>query len=377
MGKNAEDNVHTGKAMVHTLKAGGTAMRISLQNWERACKLHKEMAVADLHLDLPGELLFRHQHGEREVLKKHYLPLWQRSGIYLIGASVYVEDAALPEGGLRNALLQIAALMEEIEELRGEVALIRNGADLLAAKERRRIGIFLYLEGLDVIGLDLSLLSLFRRLGVCGASLTWSRPNLLACGCCRAGEENPKYGGITEAGLRVLAEMKRLNMFLDLSHLNDEGIELILKQQASGTGSSLPFVLATHADAREVYFHYRNLTEEQIEKIAEAGGIIGVNACTLLTGSVKDGKHLEWLLRHIRYLLKHAGGRGVGLGLDLCSRYEQARLECEGCGQGNDAFLSQEESLLLTAALLEDGIPERQVQGVLGENAFTFLEKIF
>ncbi len=345
-------------------------MRISLENWETACRLQEETPVADLHLDLPGELLFRHRAGEWDVIAQKYLSVWQKAGIALIGAAVYLEDDCLPESGLRNALLQIHALKQELQSLEGKVHLIRSQADLERAGARDSIGILLYLEGLDFLGTDAGLLDLFWELGVMGASLVWSRRNLLACGCCRASENKAVSGEVTEAGRCVIEKMGELGMFLDISHLNDEGMETVL------TEAEIP-MLATHSNAREVYFHYRNLTDGQIDLLSDRGGIIGLNACSLLTGAWRSGRHLEWLRQHGMYLLEQGGAEHVCLGLDLCHNYELARRELEtGEGRGYDALADHGELVLLTAAFLEAGVEQEQLRKLLGRNAFAFLNRI-
>lgn len=346
-------------------------MKISLQNWERACVLLKETAVADLHLDLPGELLMRSRMGEKDVIRRRYLPSWRRSGVCLIGAAVYVEDHYLPEAGLRNVLLQIEALKEELSGLSGEAHLVRGREDLMRAREKGSVGIFLYLEGLDALGEDAALLPLLRELGVTGASLTWSRRNLLACGCCRASQNRRNDGGITEAGIRMIGEMHRLGMFLDVSHLNDEGMEYIL------TETELP-VLATHSNARNVHFHYRNLTDAQIDLLAQRGGVIGLNACSRLAGSYGNGRHLEWLARQADYLIRQAGDCHAALGLDLCHGYDLAgRKQDAEEGQGEDCLAGHDELVLLAAALLENGTEPETVSRLFGVNAFAFLQKVF
>lgn len=342
-------------------------MRISMRSWETACRLLQEVPAADMHLDLPGELLFRHRCGERQVIGRRYLPVWRRAGICLIGAAVYLEEACLPEMGLRNALLQIEALQEEVKELEGEVHLVRSRKDLERAFCKSSVGIVLYLEGLDFIGADTGLLTLFSELGVQGASLAWSRRNVLACGCCRASEHTAVKGGITELGLQAIHKMEALHMFLDISHLNDDGMQDALAE------TELP-VLATHSNARAVHFHYRNLTDGQIMGLSARGGVIGLNACSLLTGSYGNGKHLELLCRHGAYLAETAGEEHVCLGLDLCHSYELARRELAAeRGRGNDCLAGHEELAVLTAAFLESGMGKEKVKKILGENAFAFL----
>lgn len=345
-------------------------MDISLKSWQTAYSILGEAPAADMHLDLPGELVFRHQKGERAVIRKRYLPAWKRAGIRLIGASIYVEDICLPEGGLRNVLLQIQALKEELRELEGQALLIRSKADLDRAVSEGMVGILLYLEGMDFLGTDTGLLEMLSELGVSGASLVWSRRNILACGCCKASENRELRGGITEAGRDAIRKMQQLHMFLDVSHLNDDGIEDAFLEQ------EIP-ILATHSNARTVHNHYRNLTDRQIIRLAARGGIIGLNGCSMLAGSHENGKHLEMLCAHGRYLIQQAGPEHVCLGLDLCYSYEMARRELDIVdGQGNDCLAGHKELVFLLAAFLESGMKAEQVKKILGENAIAFFRRI-
>ena len=122
---------------------------ISDKSLEYARQLHREMDVVDMHRDLPGELLFRHRSGEREVLKSRYLERWRSSGVRVVVCSVYLEDDVLPDGALRSTLLQIAALQSEVESLREQGVLIRSREDLEKVQRDKTIGFLLYLEGLD------------------------------------------------------------------------------------------------------------------------------------------------------------------------------------------------------------------------------------
>ena len=57
-----------------------------------ARELHRAYPVADAHLDLAAEILFRHQAGEHNVIRNHYLPDFRSAGIKLVVSSVFVED---------------------------------------------------------------------------------------------------------------------------------------------------------------------------------------------------------------------------------------------------------------------------------------------
>ena len=71
-------------------------------------------------------------------------------------------------------------------------------------------------------------------------------------------------------------------MFLDISHLNDEGFEEVCRI------AERPFC-ATHSNSRQVHFNYRNLTDVQMERLAAQGGVMGLNGCDLIVGCTDGG----------------------------------------------------------------------------------------
>ncbi|MDE6184903.1 MAG: membrane dipeptidase, partial [Lachnospiraceae bacterium] len=306
-------------------------IRISEQYVRRAMELHQEYPAVDAHLDLAGEILLRNQAGERDIVKRYYLPHFQTAGISLIISSVYVENGNL-ERGWENALEQIDALREDVKDLE-EISLIKSKEDLEQSLAEKRIGILLYMEGLDCIGEDLEKIKELYRLGVMGASLTWSRPNALAVGCCKALEHRQITGGLKEAGKEAIRILEEKSMFLDVSHLNDEGfLDVCRTAQRS--------FIATHSGSRHVYDSFRNLTDEQMRALAGQGGIMGMNGCKYIAGSL-GGNHLEMLCRHIEYEAEKIGPEHVGFGFDLCDSYDRARAALNGrcCTDRDDCLL--------------------------------------
>lgn len=348
---------------------------------KRAAALHKEIPVVDAHLDLAGEILLRRQLLERQIIKNHYLRNWHRAGIRLVVSSVYVPDQILQAGGTEaawvDAQAQIQALSEEINETE-EIMAVRNGRELQQALKGDRIGILLYMEGLDCIGKDIGRLKTLYEKGVRGASLTWSRQNALAAGCCKAGQRIQIPGGLTEEGKEAVREMERLHMFLDISHLNDDGFEDIKKT------AKQPFC-ATHSCAKAVYENYRNLTDEQMTYLAKQGGVMGLNGCKYIAGSQK-GNHLEMLCHHAEYEIAKIGASHVGFGFDLCDSYEEARHALQrkqaGCRQieeeadKGDCFVNHSQILLLSAALLQRGMEEEKLSAVMGKSFIRYFETV-
>ncbi len=334
----------------------------------QAQKLHREHPVVDAHLDLAGEILLRHKAGERDVIRRHYLSPFQKAGITLVVSSVYVENGTLAQGW-ENALAQIKALKEELAGLE-EAVLVEESSDITQLAEEGKIGVLLYMEGLDCIGKDTHRLEELYRLGVRGASLTWSRPNELATGCCKALEHRQVPGKLSEAGVRAVKKLEELSMFLDVSHLNDEGFWQVCRI------AQRPFI-ATHSGSRQIYDSYRNLTEEQLCALGKQGGIMGVNGCKYIAGS-QEGNHLEMLCRHMEHEAEKIGPEHVGYGFDLCDSYDRARaaLKGEQCMGRDDCLLGHGQIPFVTAALLQRGMGEKEVEGIIGGNFTRYFKRM-
>lgn len=343
-------------------------IKIAEEYVKQAMELHRENPVVDAHLDLAGEVLLRNRAGERDVVKRYYLPHFQTAGISLIVSSVYVENGNL-ERGWENALEQIDVLKEDIKGLE-EIVLIRDKGELERSLAEKKIGILLYMEGLDCIGEDLEKIEELYRLGVRGASLTWSRPNALAVGCCKASEHRQIPGGLSIAGREAIRKLEERSMFLDVSHLNDEGFFDVCRT------AQRSFV-ATHSGSRQVYDSFRNLTDEQMEHLAAQGGIMGMNGCKYIAGSLA-GNHLEMLCRHIEHEVERIGPEHVGYGFDLCDSYDCARavLKGERYTDRDDCLLHHGQVPLVGAALLQRGMDKKDVKGIIGGNFIRYFINI-
>lgn len=413
---------------------------------EQGKLLHRKHPVVDMHLDLAGEMLLRHQLGEQNVLYHRYLPAFWQAGIRLIASSVYVANCDL-DHAWANALMQIELIKGEIVTCNVELAnrccgygeyadiysgkrghaehecrengytqvrLVKTWQDIEQVLQGNELGILLYMEGLDCIGEDLDKLDELHAQGVRGAALTWSRPDALANGCCKASEYRQITGGLTQTGKRAVKRLEELAMFLDVSHLNDDGFADVVRI------AERPFA-ATHSNSRQVYDNYRNLTEDQLKKLGEQGGVAGLNGCQYIAGS-KAGNHLEMLCRHVEHEVSLIGAEHVGFGFDLCDPYDEARAaldelkrqtkeaqirEASGVrsivevnGQelremaSNRAVIAAEASIgssireqddclmshaqipLVTAALLQRGMKEADVVKLMGGSWLAYLKKV-
>lgn len=336
---------------------------------EAALNLHKNNVVVDTHLDLAGEVYNRYLAGEKEVIKNRYLENLKKGGFNIVVSSLFTDDIFLPEMGLKVALGQISALMEDLETLDGEVVLIKTKEQLQKVVKENKIGIILSFEGLDPIGNDIKLLKIFYELGVRAGGLVWSRRNYVADGCSFSPVEEGQRGGLTKFGVNVVRKMEEMNMLIDVSHLNDEGFWDIMKF------TNKPFI-ASHSNVRNIHGRMRNLTDEQIKAIAERKGVIGINAFRNIAG-VKEGEDpIKKLADHIEYMVNLVGPKHVGYGFDLCNSYYDSELKFKFEPHNSDSLSSHEEAVLITEELLRRGMSEEDAKLIIGGNFYRIFNDI-
>lgn len=336
---------------------------------EKALQLHQSSIVVDTHLDLAGEIYNRHLAGEKEVIKNRYLENFKKAGFNIIVSSLYIDDIFLPEMGLKIALGQIRALMEDIETCNGEVVLVKTKKQLNDVIDENKIAIIISFEGLEPIGTDIGLLRIFYELGVRAAGLVWSRRNYVADGCHFSPVEEGQKGGLTKFGVQVVKKLEEMNMLIDVSHLNDEGFYDVVKF------TNKPFI-ASHSCVRNIHGRMRNLTDEQIKIIAERNGVIGLNAYKNIAGVQEGEDPIEKLCDHIEYIVNLVGAKHVGYGFDLCNSYYESELKFKFGTSHSDALESHAEAVLLTEELLRRGISEEDVKLIIGGNFLRVFNEI-
>lgn len=168
--------------------------------------------------------------------------------------------------------------------------------------DESKINILLSIEGAAPIINDINNLYAFYKLGIRAMGLTWNHRNFLADGI------DTDYG-LTPFGIEVIKEMERINMIIDVSHLNIAGFNDVVKH------TSKPFI-ASHSNSRVILDHPRNLYDDQIKEIIARGGFIGMNFYSEFIG--KEGQDLKMeLLRHIEHIINLGGENILGMGADF------------------------------------------------------------
>jgi membrane dipeptidase len=148
---------------------------------------------------------------------------------------------------------------------------------------------------------DLSMVELYYRLGVRQMLIAYNLNNDAGGGC------HDEDKGLTDFGRAVVGEMNRVGMVVDCAH---SGIKSGLEAMKLSTKPCI----FSHANARALHNHERNITDEQIKAVAATGGVVGVNGLSVFLG---DGPaKVETMVAHIDHMAKLVGPEHVGIGLD-------------------------------------------------------------
>ncbi len=322
--------------------------------------LHQKAFTIDAHFDLTYDLSYRRERGEKKVIETNYMTPFREGGFDLVVSAIFVHDYFLPEMGLRKALDQISFLHDEIAESPGQFRLCRTVAEAQAAKADGEVALFLSLEGADPLQNDPGLLRIFYELGVRGLGLVWSRRNYAADGAFFANIKEGRKGGLTPFGVALVEKAEQLGMFIDVSHLNDEGFWDLMDI------ASKP-VIASHSNCRSLTGTMRNLSDEQITAIIKNGGVIGMNSVSQLTAPAKDNAGVSDMVNHVDHIAELGGIDHVGLGFDICHSIGNY-LQLDSPLPAYDIIAHHGKLAEFTEALICRGYTDDQVIAILGGN---------
>lgn len=338
---------------------------------QRIKRIHDTYPIVDGHFDLLIDVARKRELGYKQVIETDHLPEFQAGGVNIIVSSIYIEDEFLPEMGLRKALDQISALYAEIDESPDKIMLCKSYGDLLQARAQQKLGIILSFEGVDPLGNDLNLLRIFYELGVRGIGLVWSRRNFAADGCHFFPKREGQRGGLTPFGVALIEEAERLGMFIDVSHLNDEGFWDVMAVTQKP-------VIASHSNCRAVTDVARNLTDDQIKALAARHGVIGMNSASRFVADRDEDSNVDSLVRHVDHLVKLVGVEYIGLGFDLCDflRARQPRRAVESPRKAFDVIKGHKNIGQFTAGLIQHGYNDDEIGLILGGNFLRLYETL-
>lgn len=280
------------------------------------------MKVADMHCDTISEILYdrKSKTPKGTSLQKNGLHIdleKMKKGDYLMQNFALFVELKKRESPFEWCMELADTFYTQMEANRDFIAPVRNYGDIIKNMESGRMSALLAIEEGGVCKGNLAFLRDFYRLGVRMLTLTWNYPNEIGYPNRR---KEVAYGvpdtvnGLTPFGIEFMQEMERLGMIVDVSHLSDAGFYDVAKY------AKKPFV-ASHSNARSVCGHVRNLTDDMLKKLAECGGVTGINYepsfLHTYTSKEKEYATIAQVVAHIEHIADVAGTECIGLGSDF------------------------------------------------------------
>lgn len=230
----------------------------------------------------------------------------------------------------------------------GRLTIIRTAADLAAHLARRATdptatAAFLTIEGGhalegDIANLDRVVDAGFRMIG-----LAHFFDNELG-----GSAHGVDKGGLTALGRELIVAMEDRSVLVDVAHASSRTVDDVLAVARRP-------VVASHTGVRGIADNVRNLSDDQVRAIGASGGLVGIGFWPTACG----GNDARSIARSVAYAVQLAGVEHVALGSDFDGAVS-VPFDASGL-------------VLLTEALLAEGLDEATIRAVMGGNALRLL----
>lgn len=250
-------------------------------------------------------------------------------------------------------------------------------ADILRAKAEHKTGIILGWQNTTGIEDHLEYLELFHELGVRIIQITYNTQNFVGSGCYESTDS-----GLSDYGHDVVAEMNRLGILCDLSHVGPKTSEdvILASKQRVAYSHCLPSGLKEHK---------RNKSDEQLRFIADKGGFVGVTMFPPFLKKGPDSTVADYV-EAMEYVINIVGEDVVGVGTDFTQGYGQPffdwithdkgfgrKLTDFGAVINPEGFREIGDFPNLTAAMEQRGWSTSRIEKVMGGNWLQLLKDVW
>ncbi len=279
---------------------------------QKAKKIHAKIFTIDTHCDTPMQLMSKgfdlgKDNSPKEPSgfgSKVDFPRMQKGGMDAMFFAVYLgQGPRTPEGhekARKTAMTIFDSVYAAVGRLPQMAKIVTTSEEAYALEKEGKRAIFLGMENGYMVGHDLALLKTYYDRGVRYLTLCHSSNNDICDSS--TDPKGAEFGGLSSFGEKVVADMNRLGMMVDLSHTSDSTVLDVLRL------SKAP-VIASHSGAKALCDHPRNLTDDLARGIAKTGGVVQL---VLLSGYIKKAAPNPELDAARAELTKKYGGATTG-----------------------------------------------------------------
>ena len=324
-------------------------------DYRAACNMHNRILTLDTHCDTPMFFADDVRFDRRDpklLVDLHKMTDGRQDSTIMVA---YLPQPKKDETFRQNVRFDVNGpkeyadlIFNKIENIVSEnsqyLAFARTPGQLWENKHRGQKSIMLGIEnGLALEG-DIANIKHFADRGVVYITLCHNGDNDI----CDSARGNNTHNGVSEFGAKVIAEMNRLGVMVDLSHAHEKSFWDALDISATP-------IVCSHSSCRALCDHPRNLTDSQMKALADKGGVCQI---TIYHGFLRsDGEATVMdVLAHLDHAVKVMGIDHVGIGTDF-----------DGDG-GVRGMASSADFVNFTRMLMAKRYSEQDIQAILGGN---------
>ena len=271
------------------LALSGVSLADHHQSAEHSANLHDQILTLDTHIDVPIELGLEDADPGVDGPMQVDIPKMRKGGLDSGFFIVYVGQGAVTEEGYADAYDKAQDKFDAIERMLemypDEIQLATTPDQLESIVSQGKLAAAIGVENAYPLDPDLTHLQEFYDRGARYVSLTHFGHNHFADSSVGSGEHDgvpePINDGISDVGFRLIDELNRLGIMVDISHTSPE------TTIQAAEYSKAP-IIASHSGVRALYDHPRNMNDEEIRVVAEKGGVIQLVAFDSYMRSVSD-----------------------------------------------------------------------------------------
>ena len=324
-------------------------------DYRAACNMHNRILTLDTHCDTPMFFADDVRFDRRDpklLVDLHKMTDGRQDSTIMVA---YLPQPKKDETFRQNVRFDVNGpkeyadlIFNKIENIVSEnsqyLAFARTPGQLWENKHRGQKSIMLGIEnGLALEG-DIANIKHFADRGVVYITLCHNGDNDI----CDSARGNNTHNGVSEFGAKVIAEMNRLGVMVDLSHAHEKSFWDALDISATP-------IVCSHSSCRALCDHPRNLTDSQMKALADKGGVCQI---TIYHGFLRsDGEATVMdVLAHLDHAVKVMGIDHVGIGTDF-----------DGDG-GVRGMASSADFVNFTRMLMAKRYSQQDIQAILGGN---------
>ncbi len=278
--------------------------------------------------------------------------------------------------GFQQTVNNIIDMRRHIENNKDILSEVRITADIKQAKSDNKTGIILGFQNAHAFEDNVGYVRTFKELGVGIVQMAYNTQNLICTGCYE------KDGGLSDYGREIVAEMNKVGILCDLSHVGAQSARDVIE-------CSTKPVCYSHCLPAGLKEHPRNKSDEDLSFIAKRNGFVGVTMFPPFLAKGVEATVADYV-EAIDYIVNLVGEDRVGIGTDFTQGYGREFFDWITHDKGNGRKLTEFGEIInpegmrtigdfgnLTAAMQKAKWGESKIEKIIGINWVNLLDEVW